>query len=69
MADLDNLKQLVEQFSEKEIQELTLQKKIVNAVEDMSADQINQLPLLYRLEVKKALQDNDHDDKAASIHT
>jgi len=61
------LKQNIEDLSEYEMKRWKLLKKISNIVDDMEIDQINQLPELYRIEIKRALEEVGHLQLATKV--
>lgn len=69
MSAKEDLKELAEQLSEQEFERLKLLKKVTRLVEDMDLSEVNDLPSLYRLEIKKALEENGNDRLAARIET
>lgn len=65
----DELKDAVEELSEKELDNIELLNKIADLVESSDTQRINELPLLYRLEIVKALEKLDKDVEASKIKT
>jgi hypothetical protein len=61
------LKQNIEDLSEYEMKRWKLLKKISNIVDDMEINQINQLPELYRIEIKRALEEVGHLQLATKV--
>ncbi len=69
MGDKEELKETAEELSEQEFERLKLLKKVTHLVEDMDMSEVNDLPSLYRLEIKKALEESGNDELAARIET
>ncbi|MCJ7429165.1 MAG: hypothetical protein MUP66_02120 [Candidatus Nanohaloarchaeota archaeon QJJ-5] len=69
MSDDTELKAAVEELSEKELDNLEILNKIADLVESTDTETINELPLLYRLEIVKALEKLDKDVEASKIRT
>lgn len=67
--DKKELKEAVEELSEKELDNLEILTKIADLVESSDTQAINELPLLYRLEIVKALEKLDKDTEASKIRT
>ncbi|MCJ7429237.1 MAG: hypothetical protein MUP66_02490 [Candidatus Nanohaloarchaeota archaeon QJJ-5] len=67
MATQEKLKQAVEKLSEQEFERLKHLRKIASIMDDVSIDEINQMPTLYRLELKKALEELGNKQEAEKI--
>lgn len=67
MATDKKLKQAVEKLSEQEFERLKHLRKIGTLMENISMEEINTLPTLYRLELKKALEELGNKQKANKI--
>lgn len=65
----DRLKKALEDLSEHELKRLELLEEITDMVEDTGLEQINGMPLLYRLELRKVLGEMGKDNLAARIDT
>jgi len=69
MSDTDELKQLAEKLSEQEFERLKILKQVSRLVEEMDISDINELPSLYKLEIKKSLEEHGNEQLAAKIET
>lgn len=67
MAEQDELRELVESLSENEVDNLELRRKIARLVEEADTAEVNKLPVLYRIEIKKTLERLDRKSIASSI--
>ena len=65
----EKLKKAIEELSEEDLNRIRILKNIGRKVEDTSIDDINSMPLLYRLELRKALEEMGEDEKARKINT
>lgn len=63
------LKEAIEELSEQDLSRIRVLKNIIEKVKDTSIDEINKMPLLYRLELRKALEEMGEDEKARKIKT
>lgn len=68
MTEDSELKQAVEKLSEQEFERLKHLRKIANIMEDVSIEEVNAMPTLYRLELKKALEELGNKADAEKIH-
>ncbi|MDY6778210.1 MAG: hypothetical protein SVU32_06065 [Candidatus Nanohaloarchaea archaeon] len=69
MERKEELKEAVERLSEQEFERLQLLKKIASIVEQADMGEINSMPTLYRLEIKKALEELGNQHAASRIKT
>ncbi|MCJ7450637.1 MAG: hypothetical protein MUP58_02750 [Candidatus Nanohaloarchaeota archaeon QJJ-9] len=69
MSETDKLKETVEKLSEHEIQKIKLLKEISRLTEDAELAKINEMPLLYRMEIQKALDEYGENEIASKIVT
>lgn len=65
----EKLKESIEKLSEQDLSRIKLLKSISEKVEDTSIEEINSMPLLYRLELRKALEEMGENEKARKIRT
>ena len=65
----DNLKKKIETLSEQDLSRIKTLKKINEIVKESSVEEMNKMPLLYRLELRKALEELGEDEKAQKIDT
>jgi hypothetical protein len=69
MSEQEELKQAVEQLSEHEFKRLRILKKVSKLVDDADLSEINTLPELYKIQIKKALEELGSNRKASQIET
>lgn len=69
MSDREELKQAVEQLSEQEFQRLQLLQQITDLATDMDVEDLNELPSLYRMEIKRALRESGEQRLADRIRS
>ncbi|MDY6771008.1 MAG: hypothetical protein SV186_03570 [Candidatus Nanohaloarchaea archaeon] len=69
MATKDELKEAAEELSEQEFERLKLLKRIAQLVDDLDISEVNDLPALYRLEIKKALEELGNEQAASKVET
>lgn len=69
MDKTEELKDAVEELSEEEFRRLQLLRTIVNIATEMDTEELNQLPSLYRIEIKKALRESGNQQRADQIRT
>ncbi len=65
----ENLKKKIETLSEQDLSRIKTLKKINEIVKESSVEEMNKMPLLYRLELRKALEELGEDEKAQKIDT
>ncbi|MCJ7450203.1 MAG: hypothetical protein MUP58_00490 [Candidatus Nanohaloarchaeota archaeon QJJ-9] len=65
--DQEELKEAVEEASRKELDNWELFKEVAEGVETTGAEEVNELPILYRMEVKKILHKLDKTELAKKI--
>ncbi|MDY6777070.1 MAG: hypothetical protein SVU32_00265 [Candidatus Nanohaloarchaea archaeon] len=61
------LKEAVEKLSENDIDRLKNMKKVAQIVEEADTSEINELPVMYRMEIKKALERLGKDNMASKL--
>ncbi len=64
---VEDLKKAIEKLSEQELEKVKTLKEVKKVSENVSTEKINSLPLLYRLELRKALEEIGEDEKALEI--
>jgi len=69
MDDTEELKAAVEELSEQEFKRLRLLRTIVNIATEMDLKELNELPSLYRIEIKKALRESGNQQRAEQLRT
>lgn len=69
MDKTEELKEAVEEISEEEFKRLRLLRTIVNIATEMDIEELNELPSLYRIEIKKALRESGNQQRADQIRT
>lgn len=69
MDKTEELKEAVEELSEEDFRRLQLLRTIVNIATEMSIEELNKLPSLYRIEIKKALRESGNQQRADQIRT
>ncbi len=57
---VEELKTAIEELTEAKHQTISLQNDIADLVEDVDTDAINDMPLLYRMEIKRVLEEDSH---------
>lgn len=67
MMELDNLKKDVEKLSEKQQEIIKLSKEVADIAEDSNIEYLNELPLLYKMQLKKALGNAGNQSLAKRI--
>jgi len=65
----EKLKKAIEELSEEDLNRIRILKNISKKVEDTTIEEINKMPLLYRLELRKALEEMGDEEKARKINT
>lgn len=63
----ESLEELVERLSESQINEEELEQKVLRIAEKAPIEKINEMPRLYRLELKKLFEKERNTEKAAQI--
>lgn len=61
MTDDEKLENLLEQLVERQMAESDLAENILDQVDETDIEQINDMPLLYRMELKQLLEANNRD--------
>lgn len=69
MSDRAELKQAIEELSEQEFQRLQLLQQITDIATEMDVEDLNELPSLYRMEIKRALRENGEQRLADRIRS
>jgi len=69
MDDTEELKAAVEELSEQEFKRLRLLRTIINIATEMDLKELNELPSLYRIEIKKALRESGNQQRAEQLRT
>ncbi len=65
----ESLKKQIERLSEQDLSRIKTLKRIDQMVKDAKVEEINEMPLLYRLELRKALEELGKEEKAQEIDT
>ncbi len=65
----DTLKKQIERLSEQDLSRIKTLKRINHIVKESTIEEMNDMPLLYRLELRKALEELGEDKKAQEIDT
>ena len=65
----EKIQRMVENLTEAELSETELAQKLASVIREEDISLINDLPLLYRMEVKKVLQEKNEDRLASQIQT
>lgn len=63
------LKEAIEKLSEQDLSRIKILKSINKKVKEAEIEEINKMPLLYRLELIKALDEMGETEKAQKIKT
>ena len=65
--ELENLKKDVEKLSEKQQNIIKLSKEVASIAEEFTVEYLNKLPLLYKIQLKKALGNAGNQNLARRI--
>ncbi len=65
----EDLKECIEELSEHEVKRAEIIKNLSEIARNLDIGEINELPVLYRIELKKALKEVGESELASSIES